>query len=140
MKRSHAARLVWLGLVALALLLAACGDDDANGDQASVSRGEELYEENWMSCHGGEDGGEISDSPPPHNTNGHTWHHPDCLLTEITLKGPAAWGGTVTPASMPAFEGILTADGVAAILAYLKTWWTDEQREYQEEVTQVQCD
>jgi mono/diheme cytochrome c family protein len=40
---------------------------------------------------------------------------------------------------MPAFEGILTADDVAAILAYLKTWWTDEQREFQAEVTQVQC-
>jgi len=127
-----------LPLVVLTLLLSACGSEDGGSDEA-LSRGETLYEENCLSCHGGESGGEISDSPPRHNQNGHTWHHPDCQLTEITLRGPAAWGGTPEPGSMPAFEGQLTEDDVAAILTYIKTWWTDEQRAYQEEITQARC-
>jgi mono/diheme cytochrome c family protein len=141
MKRWRAVWKLWIAIAGLVLVLAACGDrgDDESGDDPSLSRGRELYEENCESCHGGESGGEISDSPPPHNINGHTWHHPDCQLTEITLKGPTAWGGAVTPASMPAFEGRLSEVDVAAILAYIKIWWTDEQREYQEEVTAAEC-
>lgn len=127
-----------LPLVVLTLLLSACGSNDGESEEA-LSRGQQLYEENCLSCHGGESGGEISDSPPPHNQNGHTWHHPDCQLTEITLRGPAAWGGTPGPGSMPAFEGQLTEDDVATILAYIKTWWTDEQRAHQDEITQAQC-
>ena len=127
-----------LPLVVLTLLLAACGSDDGGSDE-TLSRGETLYKENCLSCHGGESGGEISDSPPPHNQNGHTWHHPDCQLTEITLRGPSAWGGTPGPGSMPAFEGRLSEDDIAAILAYIKTWWTDEQRAYQSDITQAQC-
>lgn len=134
-------RLPRLGLwfIVLGLVLAACGADEGRGDEAQVARGEDLYTENCLDCHGGESGGEISDSPPPHNANGHTWHHPDCDLTEIILKGPAAWGGEVSPTSMPAFEGALTEADVAAILAYIKTWWTDEQREHQEEQTLFEC-
>lgn len=127
-------------LIILLLILTACGNNTVDDDDSqALAIGQELYEENCLSCHGGESGGEISDSPPPHNQNGHTWHHPDCLLTEITLRGPAAWGGTPGPGSMPAFEGQLTGDDVDAILAYIKTWWTDEQREYQTDITRAQC-
>lgn len=127
-------------LIILLLILTACGDGNDQGpDSQRLVAGRELYEENCLSCHGGDEGGEISDNPPRHNENGHTWHHPDCLLTEITLRGPAAWGGTPGAGSMPAFEGQLTEDDVAAILAYVKTWWTDEQRAYQSDITQAQC-
>jgi len=36
---------------------------------------------------------------------------------------------------MPAFGGRLTPEEVQVILAYIKTWWSDEQRSYQSEVT-----
>lgn len=41
---------------------------------------------------------------------------------------------------MPAFREQLNEDDVTAILAYIKTWWTDEQREFQAEATEVECD
>jgi mono/diheme cytochrome c family protein len=40
---------------------------------------------------------------------------------------------------MPAFAGELTEAEVEAILAYIKTWWTDEQRASQAAVTQTNC-
>jgi mono/diheme cytochrome c family protein len=40
---------------------------------------------------------------------------------------------------MPAFAGDLTEDEIDAIFVYIKTWWTDEQRAHQAEVTQANC-
>jgi mono/diheme cytochrome c family protein len=129
-------------LLALTLILGACG---GGSQQSGTSRSEvvelgaKLYDENCASCHGGESGGAISDSPPRHNANGHTWHHPDCLLADITLRGAAAWGADPSTSAMPAFAGDLSVEEVDAILAFIKTWWTDEQRSYQAEVTQTNC-
>jgi mono/diheme cytochrome c family protein len=36
---------------------------------------------------------------------------------------------------MPSFQGTLTEEEVEAILAYIKTWWTNEQLVSQREVT-----
>jgi mono/diheme cytochrome c family protein len=40
---------------------------------------------------------------------------------------------------MPAFAGQLSEQEVEAILAYIKTWWTDEQRAAQARVTEANC-
>lgn len=96
----------------------------------AVERGAELYGLHCQSCHGGETGGQITDVPPPHNANGHTWHHPDCQLIGTVMRGGA---------EMPAFEGQLSEADVAAILAYIKIWWAEEQRAFQEEVTAASC-
>ena len=37
---------------------------------------------------------------------------------------------------MPAFRDKLSESEADAILAYIKTWWTDEQRQSQADVTQ----
>ena len=128
--------------LALAFLVGACGgasDDTGAGESAEIQQGAALYEENCVSCHGGESGGAIADSPPRHNANGHTWHHPDCQLIDITLRGAAAWGADPSTSAMPAFAGELTEAEAEAILAYIKTWWTDEQRASQAAVTQTNC-
>ena len=36
---------------------------------------------------------------------------------------------------MPAFEGILTDDEIADVLAYIKSTWPGRQREFQAEVS-----
>ena len=36
---------------------------------------------------------------------------------------------------MPAFKDQLTEEDVRAVLAYMKSWWTPEQRESQAKVT-----
>jgi mono/diheme cytochrome c family protein len=106
-------------------------------------RGARLYEANCLQCHRGAAGGAMMDIPPRHNANGHTWHHPDCQLVETVLNGSGAMGGMMrqmmgapedTP-RMPAFQGQLTEEEVLAILAYIKTWWTEEQRAWQAQVS-----
>jgi len=129
MRRSRFVLAVaWLGWVALL----GCG-----GGQ--VERGAALYEANCRSCHGGATGGALRDVPPPHNASGHTWHHQDCLLTEITLNGFEDPSAPADRPKMPAFKGRLSDEEVAAILAYMKTWWTEEQRQWQQQVTRQAC-
>ena len=129
-------------MLMLVLSLGACGNDSNQSESSgsvAAEQGETLYGANCASCHGGASGGAISDSPPRHNANGHTWHHPDCVLTDITLRGAAAWGADPSTSAMPAFAGDLTEDEIDAIFVYIKTWWTDEQRAFQAEVTQANC-
>lgn len=106
-------------------------------------RGARLYETNCLQCHGGATGGGMMDIPPRHNANGHTWHHPDCQLVQIVLTGSGAMGemmrqmmgATKDTPRMPAFQRQLTEGEVLAILGYIKTWWTEEQRAWQGQVS-----
>lgn len=136
----------------LIILLAACSGQNPLTSLAPTltppqARGKILYEQNCQGCHGGAAGGTMMDLPPKHNANGHTWHHADCVLTEIVQNGPGDMGtmmrqmmgqGTAIP-PMPAFKGKLSREEIAAILAYVKTWWTNEQREMQARITQQAC-
>ena len=100
------------------------------GDAASAGR--LTYEANCQSCHGGATGSDIRDIPPPHNANGHTWHHADQQLVDIVLNG---FTDPTNEAEMPAFEGRLTEEQVREVLSYIKMWWTEEQVAWQREVT-----
>jgi mono/diheme cytochrome c family protein len=105
------------------------------GEEASaetLARGAELYAANCQSCHGGATGGSLKAIPPPHNANGHTWHHADQQLMNMVLNDISF---SLEEQKMPAFRGKLTEEEVKAILAYIKTWWTEEQRQSQKEVT-----
>ena len=105
--------------------------------QADSQKGASLYNQFCLSCHGGGTGGKITDIPPPHNANGHTWHHPDRQLTDIILNGLSA---SVDPQKMPAFKDKLSQQDVEEVLAYIKTWWTDKQREFQAAATKQGSD
>ncbi|MBI4328627.1 MAG: c-type cytochrome [Chloroflexi bacterium] len=151
---------LWLVLVGLtaALFLAACSRSPAPGGIAPtpipedatpemLSRGESLYQANCQSCHGGATGGTMMTIPPPHNANGHTWHHPDCQLTDVVLNGSGEMGEMMrrmmpapegTP-RMPVFKGTLTEEDIRAILGYIKTWWTEAQRQSQARATEQLC-
>lgn len=140
----------YLGVAVLgAVSLISCNLSSADEEQTvsiAIDRGAELYEIHCFSCHGGDSGGQMMDMPPRHNANGHTWHHPDCQLTDIVLNGSGEMGqmmrqmmGGEDLPPMPTFKGQLSEEEVAAILAYIKTWWTEEQRQLQAEVTQEAC-
>lgn len=125
-------RLLPCVLFALAI---ACGSGggSADGKSTSVASGEELYVANCTVCHGTDQGGNIKDIPPPHNANGHTWHHPDQQLSGIILNGlDFAVEGQQT---MPAFGDQLSTEQVHSILSYIKTWWTEDQRSFQSQAT-----
>lgn len=128
----------WSSLLVVALLLASCapaGFDET--DEADAGLGAELYNAQCQSCHGGPAGGSPTDFPPPHNAEGHTWHHGDCDLIRRTLEGKPSFGATGT--AMPAFGDQLSEEDVQDILAHIKTWWTEEQREAQARVTESAC-
>lgn len=70
---------------------------------------------------------------PPHNATGHTWQHPNQLLIEVIQTGIQ---NPLDHFPMPAFEGRLSDEEIAAVIEYIKLWWTDEQRQHQRAVTE----
>jgi mono/diheme cytochrome c family protein len=106
-----------------------------------VWRGEQLYNANCLACHGGPIGGTVTDSPPRHNANGHTWHHPDCALRQMVREGSAGIFAVSLPDSpkMQPFKDRLSPEEIDAVLAYIKTMWTPEQREAQAGFTHEMC-
>ena len=111
-------------------------------DPAVVAQGGELYAENCASCHGADLSGEPGWpdwrqrkpdgrlAAPPHDESGHTWHHPDELLFQITKLGTAGVMGDPNHASdMPAFGEVLSDDEIASVLSYIKSTWKGRARE-----------
>ena len=113
---------------------------------AQERRGQEIYVANCASCHGGASGGSMMDYPPRHNADGHTWHHPDCQLKEIVREGRDEMTDMMrqmmAPPNAPTmqpFKDRLSDEEIDAVLAFIKTMWTPEQREAQASVTQDAC-
>ena len=102
-------------------------------DPVAVAEGKVLYEENCASCHGmdlkgqpdwrGVDADGFMPAPP-HDGDGHTWHHPDRLLFMITKFGTAAMVGGNYKSNMGGYEGILSDDQILQTLAYIKSTWS----------------
>jgi mono/diheme cytochrome c family protein len=120
-----------------ALLFISCGGASKQSQVPAtgelIQAGAGLYQANCQVCHGGATGGKLKDIPPPHNANGHTWHHADQQLTDMILNGITF---SLEDQKMQAFKDRLTEGDVKAILAYIKTWWTEEQRAWQGKVTE----
>ena len=127
---------LFLALFLGVLALSSCGGAQVQPKGTSsdplIERGMGLYQASCQTCHGGATGGSLKDIPPPHNANGHTFHHADQQLMDMVLNGISF---SLEEKRMPPFKDNLTEEDVRAILAYIKTWWTEEQREYQRQVT-----
>lgn len=104
-------------------------------DRNQIAAGEQLYAQYCAECHGETlEGAENWKTPlsdgsfpaPPHDSSGHTWHHPDAQILEIISLGGAVYDGT-----MPGFEQQLTFDQQKAVLEFIKSHWDTEAREYQ---------
>ena len=113
-------------------------------DLAIVQAGEVVYQAQCAVCHGknleGQPNWQTRDTngylpAPPHDANGHTWHHADDLLFEIVKFGPAVViGDDSYKTLMPAYENLLSDDEIIAVLSYIKNSWPEEQRSWQDEV------
>jgi len=109
-------------------------------NQEQVALGRRIYAEQCAICHGANLEGQANWTSrnangrlpaPPHDASGHTWHHPDQQLMLMTKKGLSA----IVPgyqSDMPAFEGVLTDEEIAAVLAFIKNSWPNEIRERQQ--------
>ncbi|NGR06577.1 cytochrome c [bacterium SGD-2] len=114
-------------------------------DARLVASGRVLYMSHCAACHGAalegqpnwrerRENGRLP--APPHDESGHTWHHPDWVLFDITRNGLVP-GHTAPPgyeSDMPAYAGILSDDEIIAILAYIKSTWSPEIRTLHDEV------
>jgi len=134
-----------VGIVAGLLTLGACSGGVAQtptvatptsggeqkGEADTIALGAEVYAANCQVCHGDRAGKGATGGAPLHNEAGHTWHHPDAQLKEWVLNGKPGFGQ-----QMPAFKDRLSEPDVETILAFIKTWWTQEQRQSQADISQ----
>ena len=147
-------------LIVLAVLVAGLGlfllsdRHDSFSNVASVLSkrqvdiGRLVYLEHCASCHGenleGQPNWRVRNAygrlpAPPHDESGHTWHHPDQVLFELTKYGPAAVVGGDYVSDMPGYEGILTDREIIAVLDYIKSTWSEKiQQEQQRRTEQYQ--
>ena len=108
--------------------------------------GEPLYHAHCAVCHGSNlegqpnwrkrmDNGLLR--PPPHDANGHTWHHDDELLFDYTKFGGAGAmvlrGIDDLQSGMPAFENQLSDQEVLDVLAFIRSTWPNEVQKMQSE-------
>lgn len=133
-------RLMVVAAILTATTLTACASDLDTAPEAAVERGGELYQANCASCHGADLSGapdwktpneDGSYPPPPHDSSGHTWHHPDRVLIEIVRDG-----SDFPRSRMPAFGDQLTDEDIEAILEFIKTSWGPEEKAYQDRATE----
>lgn len=158
MKRTHKKQLllqrtsgiVALGLIVTSILVGAMlmgrgrSSSDAPISSARIREGRELYVTYCASCHGINLEGQPnwrqplpngSMPAPPHDATGHTWHHSDAFLFQITKEG----GQSVAPqgyiSGMPGFGHVLSDDQIWMVLEYIKSSWPPDVQEFQRQVT-----
>jgi mono/diheme cytochrome c family protein len=107
-----------------------------------VALGAAVYADRCAECHGANLEGEAewktqnddgSFRAPPHTADGHTWHHPDSVLLEAIREGGARFDGeNISGTSdMPAFGDTLSEQEIIAVLAFIKSTWSDDVRAMQ---------
>jgi mono/diheme cytochrome c family protein len=143
--------MLWplVGILMTTASLASPGTDNIEialpaDDPAVIAKGETVYQAQCAVCHGAQLEGQPNWRSrgsngrlpaPPHDVEGHTWHHADDLLFEITKYGPGPVIGDPDYLSdMPAFEKTLSDEDIIAVLSYIKDSWPEEQRSWQAEV------
>jgi len=111
---------------------------------AQVALGAKIYGAHCANCHGvdlkgaanwremNEDG---SLPPPPHDDSGHTWHRPDALLFKITKEGGQAVAPQDFKSGMPAFAETLSDEEIWAVLAFIKSRWSNDNRARQARIS-----
>ncbi len=112
-------------------------------DDALIVEGAALYQGNCASCHlsdlSGSPNWKVPSEdgiypPPPMDESGHTWHHPDVLLTEL-IQGERGY-----ESAMPEFADTLTPQQINAILEFIKSNWDDQERQFQWQATWQELD
>ncbi len=127
---------IWIPGFLLAVMLVACGGNSADDSpfpieltSERVAMGEQVYATNCTACHGEVGVGATLPGAPSHAEDGHTWHHADRHLFEWVLDGPPL------AQIMQGFRGTLSDDEVYAVLAYIKSKWSDDIQTRQNQVS-----
>ncbi len=125
------------GAAAVFLAKRASQADIADAD--FIALGKRTYSTHCASCHGAKLEGQANWQErkpdgklpaPPHDASGHTWHHPDRQLFDITKRGVSA----IVPgyqSDMPAYGDVLSDREIWAVLTFIKSTWPPEVRNRQ---------
>ncbi len=125
-----------LGVAALQLVRGDNSVPASRSDLAAVEHGRRLYAQYCASCHGANLEGQPNWRQrrldgrlpaPPHDATGHTWHHSDAQLFELTKRGPGAIVSGYA-SDMPAFGDVLNDAEIRAVLLFIKSTWPPEIR------------
>ncbi len=131
------------GIAFLFLPRPAPSEERIPSDPDSIRRGERVYAAECASCHGvrleGQADWQIRRPDgrlpaPPHDASGHTWHHPDAHLFDMTKFGVAAFAPPGYESDMPAFEDRLSDEEIWDVLAFIRSRWSERERSYQQRV------
>lgn len=110
-------------------------------DPRQIALGQQSYTRHCAACHGANLEGQPNWRrrkadrrlpAPPHDATGHTWHHTDEHLFEVTKNGvkpPLAPLGYES--DMPGFGDKLGDAEIWAVIAFIKSRWPHELRERQ---------
>ena len=102
---------------------------------STVQLGSVLYAEQCASCHGrnleGQPDWHKRDQDgylpaPPHDETGHTWHHSDQDLFEMTKYGVGTFAGEGYTTRMPIYRNTLSDSEILAVLSFIKSRWPTE--------------
>ena len=112
-------------------------------DPTRIANGQQIYQEFCAACHGANLEGQANWKQPdadgylpapPHDPNGHTWHHADTLLIQIVTKGTEAIVGGTYKSNMIGYGDQLSEDEILDVLAYIKSTWPDEVLEIHNQI------
>jgi mono/diheme cytochrome c family protein len=147
-RRDRARLAAWLAsgvlvlVAALALVrLGEWGGGADPRDPRQLALGARVYAEHCASCHGADLEGQPDWRQrrpdgrlpaPPHDETGHTWHHPDRHLFEVTKHGTGAIAPPGYRTNMIGFGDRLSDTEIWAALAFIKSAWPPEIRRRQE--------
>jgi len=111
-------------------------------DLKIVAEGKLIYVQHCADCHGQNLEGEANwrvplpngrMPAPPHNAEGHTWHHADALLFAITKHGPGKIIGSGYKSNMPGYVGLLSDEQIIQVLSFIKSTWPENIRKHHDE-------
>lgn len=144
--RGGPAIIVLLASIALAYVVFSQISGRENGtadpnDARQVALGRQVYGDLCASCHGDRLQGQPNwrrplpaggYPAPPHDKNGHTWHHPDQRLFDVTKYGGAKSAPPGFKSNMPGFANQTSDKEIWAVLAFIKSRWPLDIRRRQE--------
>ena len=118
-------RLRLVLLLLLGLVLAACRiEDEPQPTPDPSTLGQRTFDQWCVPCHGASGEGFINAlNAPALNTDGETHLLTDQAILDAIIDGGAASGGAMVP-----LGDSLTDEQKAAVLEYVHTLWTDDQR------------
>lgn len=127
------------------ILILVLGNSPGLSPAASAETGATLYTRHCASCHGANLEGQPdwrSPKPdgtypaPPHDAEGHTWHHDDAMLQDYVTRGGQAVlddMGVSFHSAMPAFGAVLSPAEITSILDFITSTWPERIRQARDE-------